>query len=262
MRDRKVVWATPTDIAEYSICPWKVYYRRVLGVYTEATGPLAVGWMEHEAWRRFYAYFDPANMTEPALKLVASRSAYEALDWALIGFDHHPSSLRSHVPKLEVILSEEASRIVAKLNNGTTDLALPLSTEVWLSSSELGIRGRADLVYESNDGYQPWDIKTGRPPVELLDSYKLQVAAYALLLESNYKCQVKRGGLRFTGLGIDESFLIIPELRREVVEIADSIRNMLLTGAHPRTERLSLSHCRDCGFKQTCREFVQEARGD
>jgi CRISPR/Cas system-associated exonuclease Cas4 (RecB family) len=91
-----------------------------------------------------------------------------------------------------------------------------------------------------------------------LDSYKLQVAAYALLLESNYKCQVKMGGLRFTGLGIDESFLVTPELRKRVVDIANSVRKMLLSGAHPTIERLTLPHCQNCGFNKICQESVLE----
>ena len=222
---------------------------------------MAVGWMEHEAWRRFYAYFDRTNTTEPALRLVVSRSASEALDWALIGFDHYPSSLRSHIPKLEVILSKEALRITNKLNFGAAGLALPTSTEVSLSDSKLGIRGRADLVYKSGNGYQPWDIKTGQPPTELLDSYKLQVTAYALLLESSYNCEVKVGGLRFTGLGLDESFPITPELRQEVVKIAEAIRLMLRAGSHPSTNRLTLTHCKGCGFNQICQEFVQTLPG-
>lgn len=250
-------WVWPTDIADYSVCPWKVYYRRVLGIYMEATGPMAVGWMEHEAWRRFYSYLDHTAMDEPAVNLLVSRSASEALDWALLGFDHYPSSLRSHTPELELILSKEVSRIAGKLReNAPPESILPLLTEASLGSLELGIRGRVDLVYKSKDGYEPWDIKTGKPPSELLDAYKLQVTAYALLLEANFKCFVKAGGLRFTSLGVDQSFPITQQLRAEVIKITKSIREMLLTGTHPTVKRLMLPHCGHCGFQQTCEEFV------
>lgn len=254
----KLIWVWPTDIADYSLCPWKTYYRRVLGIYLEATGPMAIGWMEHEAWRRFYSYLDN-NMavSEPAVNLLVSRSASEALDWALLGFDHYPSSLRSHIPELELILSREATRIASKLSkNAPPESVLPLLTEASFSSPELGIRGRVDLVYKSGDGYEPWDIKTGKPPSELLDSYMLQVTAYALLLESNYKCHVKSGGLRLTALGVDQSFPVTHQLREEVIKIAESIRSMLLTGKRPTVERLTLPHCERCGFLKVCQEFV------
>src|SRR2546425_11888685 len=111
------VWVWPTDIADYSICPWKVYYRRVLGIYMEATGPMAVGWMEHEAWRRFYSYIDHTILDVRNVRLLVSKCASEALDWALIGFNQYPSSLRSHSPELEEILSAEAAKVAAKLSD-------------------------------------------------------------------------------------------------------------------------------------------------
>jgi CRISPR-associated protein Cas4 len=215
--------------------------------------------MEHEAWRRFYSYIDRGNLSNGTIRLTISKSASEALDWALIGFDHYPSSLRSHLSELEVILSAEAAQITSKLDaNVPLDFVLPVFTEASLASTKFGIRGRIDLVYKSQDGYEPWDIKTGRPPSEMFDSYKLQVTAYALLLEANYKCQVKSGGLRFTGLRVDESFPISQQLREQVIGISEQIHKMLQFGERPAVERLSLPHCKNCGFRKVCQELVEE----
>src|SRR5437016_14651741 len=80
------IWVWPTEVSEYSLCPWKVYYKRVLGVHLEASGPQAVGWFEHEAWRRFYSYIKPAKLTQSPEELdeVVSRSTSESLEWALL----------------------------------------------------------------------------------------------------------------------------------------------------------------------------------
>ncbi len=222
---------------------------------------MAVGWMEHEAWRRFYTSVDSAYLNEASINLLVSKCISEALDWALIGYDHYPSSLRSHVPELETILLGEVARITTELGqNVALEFVLPVFTEASFSSSELGIRGRVDLVYKSQTGYEPWDIKTGKPPSEMTESYKLQVAAYALLIEANYKCEVKSGGIFLTGLRVSRSFPISQELREKVVKIAVQIRNMLQTGDRPAVERLTLSHCDNCGFRQICQELTGKKR--
>jgi|GEM_PF-984490 len=257
-----MTWVWPTDISEYSVCPWKVYYKRVLNIHSEATSPMAVGWMEHEAWRRFYSYISQTDVNQLAVHALVSRCASEALDWALIGFDHYPDSLRSHLSELKSILSSEATRIFDVLDGKVPlESVLPFSTETWLASPELGIRGRVDLVYKSANGFEPWDIKTGRPPSELVDSYKLQVTAYALLLESNYDCNVVTGGLRFTGLRTEQAFSVTRELREEVMRITDLVRNMLISKEHPTAERLTGSNCQHCGYLQVCRELAEEERG-
>lgn len=258
--NRRFIW--PTDIADYALCPWKVYYRRVLGIYLEATGPLAIGWFEHEARRRFYNSLkglpSVADLSSTEIDFLVTRCVVEALDWALLDFQSFPHSLRSYASQLRPSLIEEALKLVNAIRSDprSEEKLIPFQVEATYTDTQMGVRGRIDLVYKCRKGYVPWDIKTGEPSTECLDAYILQVSTYALLIEQFYRSRVTMGGIRFTTQGREHVFQITSELRLKVLEIVSAIRQMFQTRRRPTVKRLTLPHCKNCGFLSFCEDAI------
>ena len=262
VRDPTNPFIWPTDIADYALCPWKVYYRRILGIYLEATGPLAAGWLEHEARRRFYTSLkglpSVADLSSTEIEFLVTRCVVEALDWALLDFQSFPHTLRSYASKLRPSLIEEALQLVNAIRSDAAfgELLIPFQVEATYTNTQIGVRGRIDLVYNSPKGYFPCDIKTGEPSEESLEAYILQVATYALLIEHFYRSRVAKGGIRFSTQGRELVFPITSELRAKVLEIVSAIRQMFQTRERPTVKRLTLPHCKNCGFLPVCEDAM------
>lgn len=94
------------------------------------------------------------------------------------------------------------------LGEGQREFNVPLASE------RLGLRGEADLVITTPDEVIPVDYKFSS-----IDGphFKMQLAAYGLLLEDNRGCVVKRGFI-----------YLIPERRAEPVPIDRRLRSRTL----------------------------------
>ncbi len=124
---------------------------------------------------------------------------------------------------------------------------------VYVRSDRLGLRGEIDLVITTLDGEViPVDYKLS----EMTGPHvKLQVAAYALLLEEIRQCQVQRGFV-----------YLIPERRAEAVPIGPGLRaktQAALTEmqAMLKSEKMpppadSLRKCTACEFRRFCNDVL------
>ena len=116
-------------------------------------------------------------------------------------------------------------------------------TEFEVISEELGLKGRIDRVKFAEE-IVPYEIKTRE---EIYESDKLQLAAYSLLLESEFNKKINLGVVEVENK--QEEILISEELKSKVLEIADKIRNMK-EAEFPS----SFSKCEKCRLKQECFE--------
>lgn len=127
-----------------------------------------------------------------------------------------------------------------------------------LSSEALGLRGRIDLAIAI-----PSQVK-GREAlvVDYKDSeqaagahFKLQLAAYALLLEAAWGLPVGRGYIYHIPLRKAEAIALGPALRRKVVDTVATMRNVVVTEQMPDAPS-SRARCPQCEFRRFCNDVV------
>ncbi len=115
-------------------------------------------------------------------------------------------------------------------------------TELSISSEKLGIKGRVDRI-EVAEEIIPYELKTRN---EIYEQDKLQLASYALLLEEEFGKPINLGVVEV--LGKSQKIQITPELKGEVLRIADIIRNFKEIPEMPS----SFSKCNNCRIKEDC----------
>ena len=127
---------------------------------------------------------------------------------------------------------------------------------VALSSARLGLRGVADMVIDTAETVAREVI-----PVDFKDSDKagphfaLQLAAYAMLLEEAWGCEVRRGFLYLIPLRRAEEVPIDRRLRAKFANALQQMLQMLNREAMPAPTR-QLSKCVVCEFRRFCNDVL------
>ena len=118
-------------------------------------------------------------------------------------------------------------------------------------SAELGLSGRLDEIVETDDGKLiPVDYKLARKAGY---HFKVQLAAYAMLLEATYRTSVKSG---FLYLLLSRKTLRVPitaKLRTEVRQALSDMRAIAETEAMPMPTDWR-QRCSDCEFRRFCND--------
>lgn len=131
--------------------------------------------------------------------------------------------------------------------------------DVGLRSNTLGLRGRLDLAIAVPDR-----VAAGAEAlvVEYKDSekpagphFKLQLAAYALLLEEAWGLPVRRGLIYSIPLRQSEIVSITPALRQKVRQTVAAMRSAV-AGEHMPEAPASRRPCVSCEFRRFCNDVV------
>lgn len=131
--------------------------------------------------------------------------------------------------------------------------------DLGLRSERLGLRGRLDLAIAT-----PGRDVAGAEAVvvEYKDSeqkpgphFKLQLAAYALLLEEAWGLPVRAGWIYLIPLRRAERVAITPALRRQVAEVVAAIQAAVSGEGLPEAPA-SRRPCVSCEFRRFCNDVV------
>lgn len=118
---------------------------------------------------------------------------------------------------------------------------------VW--SDRLKLIGKADLVEFHPDGsVYPVEFKHGAKRQKLHDD--IQLAAQAMCLEDMLGHPVPKGAIFHASSHRRREVAITPELKQRVIETADAIRAMLISGKLPPP--VNDARCRECSLKDIC----------
>ncbi len=128
-----------------------------------------------------------------------------------------------------------------------------------LQSEKLGLTARIDLAIATPSRT---DAEAEAIVVEYKYSeqkagahFKLQLAAYALLLEEAWNMPVKRGFIYSIPLKKAEVVTITPQLRKKVIQTVSAIRHMAEHQAMPEPP-VAQSRCVTCEFRRFCNDVV------
>ncbi|MBW2981914.1 CRISPR-associated protein Cas4 [Candidatus Woesearchaeota archaeon] len=127
-----------------------------------------------------------------------------------------------------------------------------IKSEIKIQSDGLELTGIIDRVEEYKEGSVPIELKTGSMPKEgVWPGHRIQIAAYALLLEEKLKQPIKEGFIHYLDKDIKRQISINPFLKQEVKDLKEKVRNLLNSSEIPeKTE--NNNKCRVCGLKDKC----------
>jgi CRISPR-associated protein Cas1 len=135
--------------------------------------------------------------------------------------------------------------------------------ELFLESAELGLRGKVDALRERNGQVIPYEHKRGKAAQdsqnkpEAWESDRLQILAYAYLLEYSLKVTIPEGRIRYHAdnvlvkVSVDD---LGRHLVRDAINRANTLRNSPLRPPVTTNERL----CTRCSLAPVC--LPEEAR--
>jgi len=131
--------------------------------------------------------------------------------------------------------------------------------DVGLRSAVLGLRGRLDLAIAVPDRAAPGaeaivvEYKDSEKPAG--PHFKLQLAAYALLLEEAWGLPVRRGFIYSIPLRTAEIISITPALRQKVRQTVEAMR-VAIAGEQMPEAPASRRPCVSCEFRRFCNDVV------
>ncbi len=119
-----------------------------------------------------------------------------------------------------------------------------------LRSEKFGLTGSPDKLIGINEGHVPSIIKTGSMPENgVWQGDRLQLTAYAILVEEKYNSPVERGFVEYARWGKVREVIIRRDDRRKVLQMRDRIKK-IQEGFMP--ERPQDAPCTGCGFEDIC----------
>ncbi len=135
-------------------------------------------------------------------------------------------------------------------SNGDFYASESVQDEPLLQSEKFGLSGSLDRLIKINDCFVPLIIKTGNMPQNgVWHADRLQLTAYAILVEEKYNSIVQRGFVDYARWGMVREVTIKRHERRKVLQIRDKIKK-IYDGFMP--EKPKDAPCEYCGFTGMC----------
>lgn len=132
------------------------------------------------------------------------------------------------------------------------NLTPKVKPEYRISSSSLGMRGIIDELQVYEHFFVPVEYKTGKMPKEgVWPGHKIQVGAYALLLEETFGVQITKAVVRYLDTNTTRDVLINPFLKDEVKELINKVNSMLNSAEIPDFTD-NENKCNACDLKDVC----------
>ena len=128
--------------------------------------------------------------------------------------------------------------------------------DVALSSSRYGLRGKADLIVWINDPSPDTFVVVDYKLSEVAgEHFKLQLMAYALMIEEMSGLPAKCGYLYFIPKRRSEKVQFTPRLREKLLMTLEAMHHMLHTELMPDPTP-NRNKCLACEFRRFCNDVV------
>lgn len=133
------------------------------------------------------------------------------------------------------------------------DMLFPASLiEFSLENQELNLRGKVDKIELLDGYYYPIEIKSGKPPLKgVWKSDALQIAAYAILIEEEFKKEVPVGFVDYLQIGDRITVPLNNPLREELFTVLNEINSILDGNCVPEIVQ-NPNKCRACDYADFC----------
>lgn len=241
-----------TALSSWVHCPMQFYQSYVLGIEEPPKDVMILGLIKHKLHEVISQKEEPL-----IISLKQSENVQETFQSA---FTHilkgivinQANALRmvnvsltdafqKALPIAKFEAADRASRIIPLLQRGLSgeelwnSLMPKVKTEYSVQSIKLGIKGRIDRLECYHNALLPVELKSGNPPKEgVWDGHRVQVAAYALLLEDHFNTAVPEAIVQYVDHNLRRSVVLNPFLREQVIEITANVKNCLENKALPK----------------------------
>ncbi len=138
----------------------------------------------------------------------------------------------------------------ARWREGDSVKARSKLRSVEITSEALRLRGKLDALVSADGALVPYEVKAGKPPARPWPEQRVQLAAYALLLEDRYRRSVDRGFLHYLEGDVVMGYPISEADKRLVRDIIADMAQVVTQEAMPA--RAPAAKCRDCVYAKIC----------
>ena len=267
-----------TLLSEYAYCPRKIYYSKVLRIKVEPNQALVKGKLRHkieeEANIRFG--FIISKISQGDFEYIFSLFKSEYLHLLKRTIVNNINLLK----KVDLNIQEITNEFIEIFNTLAKSVAESVhelvvkhkvlgkeilkfisteqSSEVFLESTELQLRGIVDAIEFSGENVVPIELKTGSMPKKgVWPSHKLQVGCYMLLCQETYEDKkIEFGIVRYLDFDEDREIFLNPFLREEIFKIRDKVIEILegkiVPEIFPLIEDKINRKCVNCLYKKKC----------
>ena len=125
-------------------------------------------------------------------------------------------------------------------------------SEIRLDSNNLQLKGIVDKVEIYEDCYVPIELKTGKMPKDgMWPGHRIQIAAYAMLIEEKFKTNVKEAFIYYLDAKETRQISINPFMKEEIMNLVKEVQELLKTHELPNYCE-NKNKCVNCGLRETC----------
>ena len=260
-------------LAAYLFCPRKLFLEQVLALKEPPKESAALGSLRHSV------YSSINQSEERIVASIAEKIQYSQLVSSYKTFyskilreqiiKNKPSLRQFNLDLAEVfrrtwplILNEAESRsnnvfsFIQQHNVYGKELWERLTPKILsehkIESELLQLKGIIDRIEIYDEGYVPIELKTGKMPREgVWPGHRIQIAAYAMLVEEKYSTKVKEGFVRYLDSNESRQIAINPFMKDEIRQIIAKIQELLKNASFP-IYCSNRNKCVNCGLKNTC----------
>ena len=262
-----------TMLSSYLYCPRKLFLQQVLAVEEPPKESLVLGSLRHEI-------YDFVNQAEERIVSSVGKGIQYA---QLIGLykNFYSRALREKILKFKprmkevnldmaevfrktwpLVLSEAETRAKNIFSFIQTykvygeelweKLTPKIISELRAESDELQLKGIIDRIEVYEKGYVPVELKTGKMPKEgVWPGHRVQIAAYAMLLEEKFNTKVKEGFVNYLDAKETRHIAINPYMKEEIRQLVNEVQE-LLNSHNPPQQVENKNKCAYCGMRDTC----------
>lgn len=251
-----------SNINTYEYCPRMIYLRNVKKIKAKPTPQMIRGLVGHavrkEVSLRQAKFFEKAadvSRVDQALKaeleLILTEFPYIYHSMLKdIRYQDYISEIKSEVEAEIDIMASQMKSILDDIGlKACIKQVTPWKVEYNVRSDKLNLTGRVDKIMK-DETIIPVEIKTGTPADGVWLGNRIQLCAYAMLLEEDLGQDIEYGLVEYVKNYEKKQVVTSQSLRRRVLSNRDEITS-ILDGFEP--EPLGQANkCTACSFSQDC----------
>ena len=260
-------------LSSYLYCPRKIFLERILGFYEPPKEALVIGTIKHGIFDKINKEEEKivTNITEKIpfeeLEEIYKTAFSRILRETIIENKENIKKLELHIPKIfkktwPLIINQAKTRAANIRDFMQTHLVFgkelwekltpKIHSEFKIKSDTLNLSGIIDQLEIYEKGYVPIELKTGSAPKEdAWPNHKIQLAAYAMLLEEKYNTEIKEGFVHYLDINEKRHIPINIFLKDEINQLVDKVKKLLKSREIPDFCN-NQNKCNACGLKETC----------
>ncbi|MBW3004214.1 CRISPR-associated protein Cas4 [Candidatus Woesearchaeota archaeon] len=262
-----------TSLTAYLFCPRKLFLEKVMGYEEIPKALLVKGLIKHKVFDEMNKY--EANLVSSFEKGITKEQIFDKYyafysDILRRAILNSRKQLRlakllpiSAFKQFQPIFKHESETRAETIFNFIKEknvfgvelwesLTPKIKSEYKITAEDIGISGKVDQVLVYPDSVVPIEIKSGKAPKEgAWENHKVQLAAYALLLENTFKISIPAGYVKYVDENVSRRIEINAFLKDQVKDLVNSV-NFLLKSRQLPKKATNENKCEKCGLKNIC----------